>query len=76
MSPEQIEMEMPAFRQVIATRQPVSHEIEIPLPGGDVAFVESHLEPVLDSDGPLHPRTLGGAATLPSGGGRKRRSSS
>jgi light-regulated signal transduction histidine kinase (bacteriophytochrome) len=51
MSPEQIEMEMPAFRQVIATRQPVSHEIEIPLPGGDVAFVESHLEPVLDSDG-------------------------
>ena len=51
MSPEQIEMEMPAYRQVVATRQPVSHELEIPLPDGDIAIVEAHIEPVLDSDG-------------------------
>ena len=51
MTPAQIEMEMPAFRHVIATRQPVSHELEIPLPNGEVAIVEAHLEPVLDSDG-------------------------
>jgi PAS domain S-box-containing protein len=51
MSPDQIEMEMPAYRQVIATRQPVTHELEIPLPNGETAIVEAHIEPVLDSDG-------------------------
>jgi PAS domain S-box-containing protein len=51
MSPGQIEMEMPAYRRVIATRQPASHELEIPLPSGDTAIVEAHIEPVLDSDG-------------------------
>ena len=51
MSAEQIEMEMPAYRQVVATRQPVSHELEIPLPNGDTAIVEARIEPVLDSDG-------------------------
>ncbi|HEV8396568.1 MAG TPA: PAS domain S-box protein [Vicinamibacterales bacterium] len=51
MTPAQIEMEMPAYRRVIATRQPVWHELEIPLPNGDLAVVEAHLEPVLDEDG-------------------------
>ncbi|HZI81262.1 MAG TPA: PAS domain S-box protein [Vicinamibacterales bacterium] len=51
MMPAQIEMEMPAYRRVIATRQPSSHELEIPLPSGEVAIVEAHIEPVLDSDG-------------------------
>jgi two-component system, cell cycle sensor histidine kinase and response regulator CckA len=51
MTPAQIEMEMPAYRRVIATRQPASHELEIPLPSGDIAIVEAHIEPVLDSDG-------------------------
>jgi two-component system cell cycle sensor histidine kinase/response regulator CckA len=51
MTPAQIDMEMPAYRRAIATCQPVSHELEIPLPSGDVAIVEAHIEPVLDSDG-------------------------
>jgi len=51
MTPAQIEMEMPAYRRVIATRQPSSHELEIPLPNGDVAIVDAHIEPVLDSEG-------------------------
>jgi two-component system, cell cycle sensor histidine kinase and response regulator CckA len=51
LTPAQIEMEMPAYRRVIATRQPTSHEIEVPLPSGDIAVVEAHIEPVLDSDG-------------------------
>ena len=51
VSREQIEMEMPAFRQAIATRQPVSHELEIALPNGGASIVEAHIEPVLDSDG-------------------------
>jgi signal transduction histidine kinase len=51
MSPAQIETEMPAFRRVIATGQPASHELEIPLPNGDMAIVEAHIEPVLDEDG-------------------------
>jgi two-component system, cell cycle sensor histidine kinase and response regulator CckA len=51
MTPEQIEKEMPAYRRVIATRQPTAHELEIPLPNGDAAIVEAHIEPVLDSDG-------------------------
>jgi two-component system cell cycle sensor histidine kinase/response regulator CckA len=51
MTPAQIEMEMPAYRRVIATRQASSHELEIPLPNGDVAIVEARIEPVLDTDG-------------------------
>jgi PAS domain S-box-containing protein len=51
MTPAQIEMEMPAYRRVIATRQPVSHELEIPLPDGEMAIVEARIEPVLDDDG-------------------------
>jgi two-component system cell cycle sensor histidine kinase/response regulator CckA len=51
MTPAQIDMEMPAYRRAIATRQPVSHELEIPLPSGDAAIVEAHIEPVLDSEG-------------------------
>jgi len=51
MSPAQIETEMPAYRRVIATGQPASHELEIPLPDGDMAIVEAHIEPVLDEDG-------------------------
>jgi PAS domain S-box-containing protein len=51
MTPVQIEMEMPAYRRVIATRHPVSHELEIPLPSGELAIVEAHIEPVLDTDG-------------------------
>jgi len=51
MTPAEIEMEMPAYRRVIATRQPASHELEIPLPNGDLAIVEAHIEPVLDDDG-------------------------
>ena len=51
MTAAQIEMEMPAYRRVIETRMPASHELEIPLPGGDVAIVEAHIEPVLDDDG-------------------------
>jgi len=51
MSPAQIEIEMPAFRRVIATGLPASHELEIPLPNGDMAIVEAHIEPVLDEDG-------------------------
>ena len=51
LTPVQIEMEMPAYRRVIATRQPASHELEIPLPDGEVAIVEARIEPVLDQDG-------------------------
>src|SRR4029434_1035625 len=51
MTPAEIEMEMPAYRRVIATRQPASHELEIPLPSGEMAIVEAHIEPVLDDDG-------------------------
>jgi two-component system, cell cycle sensor histidine kinase and response regulator CckA len=51
MTPPQIDMEVPAYRRAIATRQPVSHELEIPLPSGELAIVEAHIEPVLDSDG-------------------------
>ena len=51
MTPAQIEMEMPAYRRVISTRQALSHELEIPLPSGDMAVLEAHIEPVLDSDG-------------------------
>jgi PAS domain S-box-containing protein len=51
MTPPQIEMEMPAYRRVIETRLPASHELEIPLPDGEVAIVEAHIEPVLDSEG-------------------------
>jgi PAS domain S-box-containing protein len=51
MTPAQIEMEMPAYRRVIATRQPASHELEIPLPSGELAIVEAHIEPVLDDEG-------------------------
>jgi len=51
MTPAQIEMEMPAYRRVIATGLPASHELEIPLPNGDIAIVEAHIEPVLDDDG-------------------------
>jgi PAS domain S-box-containing protein len=48
---EQIDMELPAYRHVLATRQPLTHELEIPLPNGDRSFVEARIEPVLDSDG-------------------------
>ena len=51
MTPAQIEMEMPAYRRVITTCQPASHELEIPLPSGEVAIVEARLEPVVDDDG-------------------------
>jgi PAS domain S-box-containing protein len=51
LTAEQIEMEVPAYRQVVATRQPLTHEIEIPLPNGHRSFVEARIEPVLDSDG-------------------------
>ena len=47
-SPEQIEMEMPAFLQAIASGQPRAQEIEIPTPAHGVSVLETRIEPILD----------------------------
>jgi len=46
-----IEMEMPAFRQVIDTGTSLTHEMQLRLPNGETAIIEAHLEPVLDGEG-------------------------
>jgi PAS domain S-box-containing protein len=51
LSAELIELEAPAHRQVIQSRRPLSHEFEILLPNGEVAAIESRIEPVLDEEG-------------------------